>query len=419
MIFAGICLSVLTVLCCGSSANCVLRTIQQPVDHFVESSPHKTLEYYACGEHYVAGGPIFLYTAVGKSDSAVNSTGLMWEFGKEMGAFLIFAESSGSVISQILADYANLIVEINGEYKFPKSTAVITFGVGYGGQFAAWMRSKYPHLVEGAVASGAPLFPTSLEFYESTFVAAAGSACIDRLRAAFRIIEQWDVQHLIKVLGIEGDVLNWAARPWGYLAMRNYPYATDNLPPNPLISACAILTRHASDVSDLGILNSLAASLKDVHQEHTEDVWAESVNIEAVLGNDKFRKKHETNLDTEFGISNPVDTIAAMSNTIWSNGELDPWGTYAGVHCVGDDDAPPSGVALYDCPVSVLAPTVPGGVHGSDFQFTNPLDSSELTNIRRLETAHISAWIEAKTLRYAHVEPQNVQLPNLRLLVVV
>jgi pimeloyl-ACP methyl ester carboxylesterase len=53
---------------------------------------------------------------------------------------------------QALADAANFIAKI----KAPNQK-VIVFGGSYSGCLAAWLRLKYPHLVDGAIASSAPV----------------------------------------------------------------------------------------------------------------------------------------------------------------------------------------------------------------------------------------------------------------------
>jgi len=55
-----------------------------------------------------------------------------------------------------LMDYANLIRHIQDKYD-AHSSPVVTFGGSYGGMLAAWMRMKFPDLVQAAVVSGGPI----------------------------------------------------------------------------------------------------------------------------------------------------------------------------------------------------------------------------------------------------------------------
>ena len=65
---------------------------------------------------------------------------------------------------QALMDYVEVITHILEEYKI-EDHPVIVLGGSYSGNLAAWMRQKYPNVVEGAWASSAPV-EASVDFYQ-------------------------------------------------------------------------------------------------------------------------------------------------------------------------------------------------------------------------------------------------------------
>ena len=454
-----------------TSANCTAYSIMQDVDHFSYGQTERQFSqrYFVYEKFLTHGGPIFLYTG-NEADITlfVNNTGFMWELGQSMGALLVFAEHRGygqSVtpirsVNQVLSDFAHLIVHLYQQFRLPQSTPTITFGASYGGMLSGWMRTKYPHLVEGALASSAPVFhmfgtmpaPDGAAF-ATAVTRVAGLSCAARLRRVLQTINKLtssDPKYVKRKLGLcetpARDEINlWANQPWGFLAMGNYPFpnnyipmtagvGSNSLPANPLTNACGVLTR-SSDTSDDALLNSFRESVQiwynntgnrqcfpidtdragdnqflylrcaDLGGPYTQgtnqDAFAPPMSIGPMDLNHICKKNlgHFAKIGegaVEFG-STKLDTVAGMSNIIWSNGELDPWKEY-GVACGKDG---------MRCPSSVISPVVTGGAHSSDLLFSHPLDSEDLTNVRRLESAHISSWIEAKLLRYAGVEPQD------------
>ena len=110
----------------------------------------------------------------------------MWDIAPQFGALLVFAEhryygeslpfgpesrskdpakvgylSSSQVGStsitdrailtlphQALADYVDLITHIRQSVEGASESPVVAFGGSYGGMLAAWIRTKYPHIVQ-------------------------------------------------------------------------------------------------------------------------------------------------------------------------------------------------------------------------------------------------------------------------------
>ncbi|MCP9258285.1 Lysosomal Pro-X carboxypeptidase [Dirofilaria immitis] len=122
----------------------------------------------------------FFYTGnEGNIELFAQNTGLMWDLAPEFNAAVVFAEhrfygksypfgkqsyrtiqNLGYLSSeQALGDFALLIRHLkNKRLLIAQNSSIIAFGGSYGGMLAAWIRIKYPHLVEGSIASSAPVF---------------------------------------------------------------------------------------------------------------------------------------------------------------------------------------------------------------------------------------------------------------------
>jgi lysosomal Pro-X carboxypeptidase len=217
-------------------------------------------------------GPILFYTGnESPIDEYVNNTGLMWSLAPKLGALLVFAEHrfeglsfprivgvpnclSHCTSAEALADYASLVTAIKDDLNATGSP-VIAFGGSYGGMLSAWLRMKYPNVIDGAVAASAPIwsFPAShphLDGFGRTItrgVSAAGGAtdtCRDNLIAAFPLISEAgkssagravlsEAFQTCKPLHSVTDInalLYTAQKPWLYLAEGNYPFPSTYIP---------------------------------------------------------------------------------------------------------------------------------------------------------------------------------------------
>ena len=90
---------------------------------------------------------------------------------------------------QALADYVDLITHIRQSVEGASESPVVAFGGSYGGMLAAWIRTKYPHIVQGAIAASAPIaqFTTPCDAFgrivTSDYDAAAeNSSCSSAIR---------------------------------------------------------------------------------------------------------------------------------------------------------------------------------------------------------------------------------------------
>jgi len=141
-----------------SSANCTMGWYDQRIDHLTSVEPpngeltfKQKYYYYDDFTRGVKDPPIFFYTGnEGQVELYVNNTGLMWEFGEEIGALLIFVEhryfgdsspfgeedeNNLQYLSseQALADYATFITTFKTTHHRFSNSPIVAFGGSYGG----------------------------------------------------------------------------------------------------------------------------------------------------------------------------------------------------------------------------------------------------------------------------------------------
>ena len=156
---------------------------EQKLDHF---SPTDTRtwkqKYFTNDEYYKEGGPVFLMIGGEAAISIGYMTGLAWvEYAKQVNAMLIHLEhryygNSRPLpdlslenmkylsSSQALEDLATFIADMKTSMNL-ESNKWISFGGSYPGSLSFWLRAKYPHSIDGAVASSGPV-KAKVDFFE-------------------------------------------------------------------------------------------------------------------------------------------------------------------------------------------------------------------------------------------------------------
>jgi len=455
--------ALLGALCVASQAyNYKTTWFTTKVDHFgyANNDTFKMRVLYN-DDHFDISkpGPIFFYTGnEGDIEMFTNNTGLMWEWAPEFKALLIFAEhrfygqsmpygkhSYGDhkyfgylTVEQALADFADLLLNVKEElYPATAHSPVVAFGGSYGGMLSAWMRIKYPWIIDAALAASAPILQfqnvTDCNVYNNIVTKAfqqQGDKCVDNIRKSWKALDAKGksgdnganfIRENFKICQrVSPDnytaVRDWLYDTYGNLAMMNYPYPTEFLkkvPGHPVKVSCSYLNKDFSSDDDLlngvyqavNVFHNFSGNVQcnDIGNTGGDNLGDAGWNIQTCnemvmpfCGNGQgdmfypypwdfnvFRKDCEKNYKVTpdlnkarlmFGAKN----IATASNIIFSNGDIDPW----------------SGGGVLD----TINPTLPAliikdGAHHYDLRPSSDQDTAEVINVRIVEKQYIKQWL--------------------------
>ncbi|XP_049882687.1 putative serine protease K12H4.7 isoform X1 [Pectinophora gossypiella] len=190
------------------------RWIEQRLDHF-DPNEKRTwkMRYVENLDYWKPNGPIYVFVGgqYAISDEIPIRYGYLHELQRETNGALIYSEHRyyGESIPldihvtdnlkylsshQALADLAHLIKTIKSSSTF-ETSKVVFIGGSYAGNLVAWMKLKYPNLVDVAVASSAPVL-AKVDFFEylekvsEDYQKLGPSGCLEKITEIFQRYEQ-------------------------------------------------------------------------------------------------------------------------------------------------------------------------------------------------------------------------------------
>lgn len=151
------------------------------LDHFDNGGASSTfkMRYIVNAQYWdPKSGPILFYAGnEGDVWGFYNNTGFMTEtVAKNLSGLIVFGEhryfgesvpfdkavafdsdhNKYLTLQQVMMDYVELLKFIRYQYGAMDKPCIV-FGGSYGGMLAAWLRMKFPHVFQGALAASAPI----------------------------------------------------------------------------------------------------------------------------------------------------------------------------------------------------------------------------------------------------------------------
>ncbi|GIX78184.1 dipeptidyl peptidase 2 [Caerostris extrusa] len=429
----------------GEDYDYVESYFDQKLDHinFVFYGNYTFKQRYLYNDTWWDGtGPIFFYAGnEGNIEGFWKNTGFIFKAAKEFKALVVFAEhryygkslpfgnhsfTGGAIgllsVNQALADYAFFLKSFKAARGADKCP-VIAFGGSYGGMLAAYMRFKYPNIVQGAIASSAPLYQVAGKVSSDILFQAVTKDFRDvKKKAGYAHIVK--VFRICKPFQVDDDFehfLRWIRNAFVSAAILDYPYPNDfwtKFPAFPVKVMCDLLESAPTPVDGLreaaGLLYNVSKNLDcfDMFKEYMycADPTGCGSGDDAIAWN--YQTCSEINLEgSSHGVQDmfpdlPFNTdmrdyfcyntfkvvprrnflnvefwgedISTSSNIVFSNGDLDPWA--------------PGGI-LKNISDSLVAVIIEGGAHHLDLREDHPNDPQSVRDARNFEIANIKIWL--------------------------
>lgn len=279
--------AIATLFTLGVAADPLQRTFTVNIDHSeADNTDTFSMRYIVDDQYWKTHkkdgkpGPILFYAGNEGSvwDFYANSGFMTKTLAKKFGGLVVLGEhryfgesfpfdkstafkypnNKYLTIENVMMDYNKLIKQIKIDYA-AHDKAVIVFGGSYGGMLAAWIRMKYPHTFQGALAASAPILsfkgaPSAPETGFDDVITNAfetvydNKTCSSGIREAMKVLDTFktkdddawtffhDTLKLCKPLSETTDVENLYQHfkaGLEYMVMTDYPYPSSFLQPMP------------------------------------------------------------------------------------------------------------------------------------------------------------------------------------------
>ncbi|XP_029188961.2 dipeptidyl peptidase 2-like [Acropora millepora] len=440
---------------------------EQRVDHFnfVQALTYKQ-RYIYTEQYWDKKGPIFFYTGnEGGITDFWNNSGFVFEAAEKFNALVIFGEHryygeslpfgpdesfqddkiGYLTIEQALADYAVLLTELKTLFQATGSK-VVAFGGSYGGMLSAYMRFKYPNVIDAALAASAPIYMVTFQGSEREFFFSAVTKdfqnadpnCPGYVVKAFQTIKMLEAQgaqglakistsfNLCKPLKSVTQIphlLAWIRNSFTTLAMGDYPYPTSFLAPLPGYPVNVVCKMMAEASYKLDGLASATALVYNGTNGTLPCLDPDTEYIECAdptgcgLGPDSMAWDYQacTEIALPGGSNGKTDMFPVLPFTQEMRAEyclkkwkvtqrpnwtpIQYWGKDISaasniIFSNGDLDPWRPGGVLESVSSTLVAVLVKGGAHHLDLRASNPQDPPTVTEARKLELQLIARFLE-------------------------